>query len=121
MRKREGEEAREAGKTARTGRAVKRSRGAGLRKGVDITNGAGLSVRGEREKGKWAAEALWAERKSRPAGGNWAAGEVGLKREEERVGDLGFCFFQTLFKTFSNFKFFSKFKHFQNFSRLKSF
>jgi hypothetical protein len=35
------------------------------------------------------------------SGGNWAAGEVGLKREEERVGDLGFCFlnpFQNLFK-----------------------
>jgi hypothetical protein len=100
MRKRE----REAGKTARTvgGRAVKRSRGAGLRKGVDLTHGAGLSVRGEREKGKWATGALWAERKSRPAEGNWAVGEVVLKREEERVGGLGVCFFsnpfQNLFK-----------------------
>jgi hypothetical protein len=97
MRKRE----REAGKTARTvgGRAVKRSRGAGLRKGVDLTHGAGLSVRGEREKGKWATGALWAERKSRPAEGNWAVGEVVLKREEERVGGLFFSNpFQNFFK-----------------------
>jgi hypothetical protein len=116
MHKREGEEAREAGKTARTGCAVKRGRGAGLRKGVDITSGAGLSVRGEREKGNWAAGALWAERKSRPAGGNWAAGEVGLKREEDRVGDLGICFF---FKPFS--KHFQTSNSFQSLNTFKTF
>jgi hypothetical protein len=49
----------------------------------------------------------WAERKSRSVEENWAAGEVGLKREEERVGVWGFSFFSkslTLFKPFSTFQ-----------------
>jgi hypothetical protein len=75
-------------------------------------------MRGEREKGKWAAGALWAERKSRPAEGNRVAGEVVLKREEERVGGLGVCFFfkpfSKPFQTSNSFQSLNTFKTFQD-------
>jgi hypothetical protein len=72
----EGGRARKAPKRPVATRGV-RNRGADLRKGVDLTYGAGLSVRREREKGKWAAGVLWAER------GGGLAGKGKRKEREE--------------------------------------
>jgi hypothetical protein len=103
--------------------ALLRNRGGdGLRKGVDMTRGAGLAVRERSEEGggSGSARGWWADGK----GGKKKerrGGCAGLGREErEREGLGGFGEFSFFFKIFSkllfNFKFKLCSKHFKIFT-----